>query len=414
VTPAAPASTPQGTAGPNPAEALAMERALELAAQGVRGANPLVGAVVLSAEGQVLGSGYHRGAGTPHAEVAALADARSRGADPTGGTMVVTLEPCNHQGRTGPCSAAIAGAGIRRVVYAAPDRTAQAAGGARWLSGRGIETDGGHRQAESEHLNERWLRATAESRPFVTLKTASSLDGRVTAADGTSQWITGPQARDDGHAIRARVDAVLAGTGTVLADNPRLTARPAGRDAAAPQAPDRPLRAVMGLRPVPEDAAVRGPGFVHLATRDVFVALSDLHARGVRHVLIEGGPGIAGAFLAAGVVDELVSYIAPVLLGGGTPMVPPIGVSTLADAHRWTLDPAGGGALTQLGQDARLRLRPVSGRDDGAATGTTEPVTHSPTDSTAEPTTLHPAARTAGGTPTEAGTAVPPTEPHQE
>ncbi|WP_246199815.1 bifunctional diaminohydroxyphosphoribosylaminopyrimidine deaminase/5-amino-6-(5-phosphoribosylamino)uracil reductase RibD [Arthrobacter zhaoguopingii] len=376
MTPAAQDPQALDPAGVNPAEVRAMDRALELAAQGVRGANPLVGAVVLSPEGQVLGSGYHRGAGTPHAEVAALADARSRGADPAGGTMVVTLEPCNHQGRTGPCSAAIHEAGIRRVVFAAPDRTAQAAGGARWLQDHGIECDGGLRQAQSEHLNGRWLRATAESRPFVTLKTASSLDGRVAAADGTSQWITGSRARADGHAIRARVDAVLAGTGTVLADDPRLTARPvptdeagAAGDAGSPP-PAQPLRAVMGLRPVPQDAAVRGPGFLQLATHDVPTALAELHGRGVRHVLVEGGPGIAGAFLAAGTVDELVSYIAPVVLGEGTPMFPPVGVPTLAAAHRWVPDPAGGGAVTQLGPDVRLRLRPADGDDGDAGDGT--------------------------------------------
>jgi len=363
-------------APPVQADTDAMDRALGLAAQGVRGANPLVGAVVLSPDGWVLGTGYHRGAGTAHAEVAALADARARGADPAGATMVVTLEPCNHQGRTGPCSAAILAAGIRRVVYAAPDRTAQAAGGAAWLTRHGVECSGGLRSAESELLNERWMRAAAEARPFVTLKTASSLDGRVAAADGTSQWITGPAARQDGHAIRARADAVLAGTGTVLADNPRLTARPeapsrgpATVDAADPEAaaeadpgpaPAQPLRAVMGLRDIPEDAAVRGPGFLQLRTRDARTALSGLHARGVRHVLVEGGPGIAGAFVRAGLVDELVSYIAPVLLGEGTPMLPPVGVDTLAAAHRWTPDAAGGGALTQLGPDLRLRLRPAA------------------------------------------------------
>ncbi|TDK24238.1 bifunctional diaminohydroxyphosphoribosylaminopyrimidine deaminase/5-amino-6-(5-phosphoribosylamino)uracil reductase RibD [Arthrobacter crusticola] len=377
-----------------------MDRALELAAQGVRGANPLVGAVVLSPEGQVLGSGYHRGAGTPHAEVAALADARSRGADPAGGTMVVTLEPCNHQGRTGPCSAAIHAAGIRRVVFAAPDRTAQAAGGARWLRDRGVETDGGLRQTQSEHLNGRWLRATAQARPFVTLKTASSLDGRVAAADGTSQWITGSQARADGHAIRARVDAVLAGTGTVLADNPRLTARPVPTDdagTAGSTPPAQPLRAVMGLRPVPQDAAVRGPGFLPLATRDVPTALAELHSRGVRHVLVEGGPGIAGAFLAAGAVDELVSYIAPVVLGEGTPMFPPVGVPTLAAAHRWVPDPAGGGAVTQLGPDVRLRLRPA---DDDNGT---------PADRTAADRTAADRTATAAGTAT--GTPATPSTP---
>jgi diaminohydroxyphosphoribosylaminopyrimidine deaminase/5-amino-6-(5-phosphoribosylamino)uracil reductase len=141
----------------------------------------------------------------------------------------------------------------------------------------------------------------------------------------------------------------------------------------------------MGLRAVPEDAAVRGPGFVQLRTRDVRTALSDLHARGVRHVLVEGGPGVAGAFVRAGVVDELVSYIAPVLLGDGTPMLPPVGVDTLAAAHRWIPDSAGGGALTQLGPDARLRLRPEAPAAPGA-TGTGTPDAGSTAGSTDNPT----------------------------
>ncbi|MHA7238866.1 bifunctional diaminohydroxyphosphoribosylaminopyrimidine deaminase/5-amino-6-(5-phosphoribosylamino)uracil reductase RibD [Arthrobacter sp. TMS1-12-1] len=357
-------STAQGTPT-TAAEAAAMPRALDLAAGGVRGANPLVGAVLLSADGAVLGEGHHRGAGTPHAEPAALADARRRGNDPRGGTMVVTLEPCNHTGRTGPCSEALIDAGVARVVYAADDVNGAAAGGARRLRDAGVDCVGGLEAARSEHLNQRWTASVRERRPFVTLKSAQSLDGRVAARDGSSQWITGSAARADGHRIRALADAVLVGTGTVLADDPRLTARPdpgphRQDDAGAPATPARNggLRVVLGRTPVPAHAAVRGDGFLHLPTRDVDEALTELHARGVRHVLVEGGPRIASAFLRAGVVDEVFSYIAPLMLGDGAPAFPDLGVGTLADAVRWAPDDAGGPAVRQFGPDVRLHLGP--------------------------------------------------------
>lgn len=347
-----------GTSPVSAAESAAMERALDLAARGVRGANPLVGAVVLSADGAVLGEGFHHGAGTPHAEPAALADARSRGNDVRGTTMVVTLEPCNHTGRTGPCSQALIDAGVARVVYAAADVNGPAAGGAQRLRDAGIPCIGGPAAARSGELNERWSAALAGRRPFVTLKSAQSLDGRVAAPDGSSQWITGPEARADGHRIRALADAVLVGTGTVLADDPRLTARtgaPAG--SAAPAGRIR-LRVVMGETPVPADAAIRGEGFLHLATRDVRDALDQLHARGVRHLLVEGGPRIASAFLRAGVVDELFSYTAPLILGDGAPAFPDLGVATLGQALRWRIDDAGGHGVQHLGGDVRIHLRP--------------------------------------------------------
>ncbi|WP_043445095.1 bifunctional diaminohydroxyphosphoribosylaminopyrimidine deaminase/5-amino-6-(5-phosphoribosylamino)uracil reductase RibD [Arthrobacter sp. L77] len=343
------------------AEAAAMLRALDLAGRGVRGANPLVGAVLLSGDGTVLGEGHHRGAGTAHAEPSALADARRRGNDPRGATMVVTLEPCNHTGRTGPCSEALLDAGVARVVYAADDVDGAAAGGARRLREAGVDCVGGLEAARSHHLNRRWTASVLARRPFVTLKSAQSLDGRVAARDGSSQWITGADARADGHRIRAVADAVLVGTGTVLADDPRLTARidPASGAQDARVAPPTPgLRVVLGRTPVPDDASVRGEGFLHLATRDVDAALGELHARGVRHVLVEGGPRIASAFLRAGVVDELFSYVAPLILGDGAPAFPDLGVGTLTDAERWALDDAGGPAVRQFGPDVRLHLGP--------------------------------------------------------
>ena len=339
------------------AEATAMALALELARRGIRGANPLVGAVILDPAGRILSSGFHRGAGTPHAEAAALAAAGAAGTDVTGATMVVTLEPCNHTGRTGPCSQAILNAGISRVVYAAADPTAEAAGGGAALAAAGVATEEGLMAAESEDLNHRWIRAMRDKRPFVTVKTAQTLDGRTAAEDGTSQWITGSAARADGHGIRSRADAVVVGTGTVLADDPQLTARDAGGRAADRQ----PLRVVVGFRPVPDTAAVRGSDgrFLQLAEHDPAAICRKLYARGVRHLMIEGGATVTSAFLRAGLADELVAYVAPLLLGAGTPAVSALGVHTLAEASRWRWDGTDGGPARLTGSDLRLRLEPV-------------------------------------------------------
>ncbi|MFJ6278971.1 bifunctional diaminohydroxyphosphoribosylaminopyrimidine deaminase/5-amino-6-(5-phosphoribosylamino)uracil reductase RibD [Arthrobacter subterraneus] len=337
-------------------EMMAMEHALLLAGQGVRGANPLVGAVILDDDGAMVASGAHLGAGTDHAEVAALKNAVQQCIDPAGCTMVVTLEPCNHTGRTAPCTEALLAAGISRVVYAAADPNPEAAGGAARLAGQGIDVAGGLLADAATELNRRWLAAVRARRPFVTVKVAQSLDAQSAAADGSSQWITGPHARADGHSIRARVDAVLVGTGTVLADNPRLTARALdGADAAR-----QPLRVAVGLRDVPADAAMRGDRFVHLSTHDPVAALDDLYRRGVRHVLIEGGPQLVGVFLMADLADELFAYVAPMLLGTGVPAFQRLGVATLADAHVWRLDPDGAAAVTQLGDDVRLHFKPIA------------------------------------------------------
>ncbi|WP_258073551.1 bifunctional diaminohydroxyphosphoribosylaminopyrimidine deaminase/5-amino-6-(5-phosphoribosylamino)uracil reductase RibD [Arthrobacter sp. 08Y14] len=346
-----------GAAERGAAERNAMDLALDLARKGIRGANPLVGAVVLDSAGAVLNSGFHRGAGTAHAEADALANAAASGADVTGATMVVTLEPCNHTGRTGPCSQAIINAGISRVIYAAVDSTADAAGGAAALAAAGVSVDGGLMAAESTDLNHRWIRAAQEKRPFVTVKSAQSLDGRTAAEDGSSQWITGSLARTDGHSIRTRADAVVVGTGTVLADNPQLTARNADGEDAVQQ----PLRVAVGHRPVPDDAAIRGTDgrFLQLFEHDPAEICRDLYARGVRHLMIEGGATVAGAFLRAGLADELVAYIAPVLLGAGTPAFANLGVHTLSDASRWRWDETDGGAARLVGADLRLRLEPV-------------------------------------------------------
>jgi diaminohydroxyphosphoribosylaminopyrimidine deaminase/5-amino-6-(5-phosphoribosylamino)uracil reductase len=346
-----------GSAGFSVAEVSAMDAALEAARQGPRGANPLVGAVVMAADGTRLVTGYHRGAGTAHAEADAIAQAAGAGLDLSGTTMLVTLEPCNHCGRTGPCAQAIIDAGITDVVYAVDDPHDPAAGGAATLRAAGVRVRSGLGAVEALDLNRRWFDAVAAKRPFVTLHIAQTLDSRIAASDGTSQWISSPESLADNHALRGRIDAILVGTQTVLVDNPRLTARSAEGELVAKQ----PLRAVMGYRGIPDGAAINGEDgkVLHLPTRDPRKALDELFAAGVRHLMVEGGSRILSAFLAAGLVDELIVYLAPTLLGSGTPALEDLGITTLADAQHWDWDAASGGAVQMLGRDLRLHLRPL-------------------------------------------------------
>jgi diaminohydroxyphosphoribosylaminopyrimidine deaminase/5-amino-6-(5-phosphoribosylamino)uracil reductase len=281
----------------------------------------------------VLAEGWHAGAGTPHAEASALAVARAAGIDVRGATAVVTLEPCNHTGRTGPCAQALLDAGIARVVVAVRDPNPVASGGAARLRAAGVDVDFGLREAESRELLQRWLAAVDRRRPFVTLKLATSLDGRIAAADGSSRWITGAVARQHAHGLRAEVDAIAVGTGTVLSDDPSLTARNAAGEATGRQ----PLRVVVGHREVPAGARLRGPGgeLVQVRTHDVVEVLAELHRREVRHLLVEGGPTLAAAFLRAGLVDEVHAYIAPVLLGSGPSAVADLGIGSIGAALRF-------------------------------------------------------------------------------
>lgn len=307
--------------------AAAMARALELAGRGPAvDPNPRVGAVIVAADGSTAGEGWHAGAGTPHAEVMAL---RAAGERARGGTAYVTLEPCRHTGRTPPCAVALREAGIRRLVYAQADPNPQAAGGAAELQAAGMEVSGGLLAAEATALNEAWTFAVTHGRPRVIWKSATTLDGRSAAADGTSQWITGPTARAAVHRLRAECGAILVGTGTALVDAPRLTVRDADDAPAATQ----PLRVVMGTRDLPVGPLTTGPEpALQLRHRDPGRALAQLHARGVRQVLLEGGPTLTAAFLRAGLVDRLVLHLAPSLLGAGRSL-PGFGVDTLADAR---------------------------------------------------------------------------------
>ena len=325
------------------AEREAMARAVALAARGLgrTSPNPVVGCVVLNARGEAVGEGFHtRAGGGAHAEVRALAQA---GASARGGTAVVTLEPCAHTGRTGPCSDALVAAGIARVVYAVSDPTETASGGADRLMAAGVEVESGLLAEEARRGNEAWLLAVRLGRPHVHWKWAATLDGRSAAADGTSRWITGPQARAEVHTLRDQVDAVLVGTGTVWADDPSLDVRPAPVDGR------QPMAVVVGRRPLPAGSRLAGRAVV-LATRDPLAALADLYERGVRSVLLEGGPTVAGAFLQAGAVDRVTAYLAPALLGAGPAALADAGIASIGDALRLGLE-----SVERVGDDVRIR-----------------------------------------------------------
>ncbi|WP_434062052.1 bifunctional diaminohydroxyphosphoribosylaminopyrimidine deaminase/5-amino-6-(5-phosphoribosylamino)uracil reductase RibD [Actinotalea lenta] len=317
----------------------AMWRALELAARGpAHGPNPQVGAVLLDPAGRRIGEGWHAGAGTPHAEPAALADARSAGHDPRGATMVVTLEPCRHTGRTGPCTHALIAAGVARVVYALDDPSPTAGGGAGVLRSAGLEVVGGLLAEQADTIVHPWLTAVRRGRPWVTLKHATTLDGRVAAADGSSRWITSPAARRHAHRLRAQVDAIVVGTGTALRDDPALTARDENGGLSAHQ----PLRVVVGRRTVPAGARLRGLGgpLVEVRDHDPSAVLTSLAEHEVRHVLVEGGPTVAAAFLRAGLVDEVHAYLAAAYLGAGPAAVGDLAITSIDGALRLTVTEA--------------------------------------------------------------------------
>lgn len=310
-------------------ERVAMRRALEIAATpGVPlGPNPRVGCVLLSPKGDEVAEGFHRGAGHPHAEVEALAEA---GDEARGATAVVTLEPCNHRGRTGPCARALVEAGVRRVVYAQSDTNPVASGGAAALLDAGVDVAGGLLAGEARELNRVWTFAVEHGRPFVTWKFATTLDGRSAAADGTSRWVSSRAARRDTHRLRGLADTMLVGANTVAVDDPELTVR----DEVDEPVADQPLRVVMGERDLDPDRRIFNARAetLHLRTRDPHQALSRIFALDRQHVFLEGGPTLARAFLEAGLVDEVVCYVAPMLLGAGLSSVADLGITTISDA----------------------------------------------------------------------------------
>ena len=341
-----------------------MRRALQLAARADHASspNPMVGAVVLDRDGRAAGEGFHRRAGEPHAEAEALQQAGPRAA---GGTLYVTLEPCSHQGRTPPCVEAVLAAGVRRVVAAMedPDPRERGAGLAR-LRAKGVEVAVGVEEAAARRLNRFYIKHRITGRPFVTVKFAISLDGRIATASGESRWITGERSRTEAHRLRQLHDAILVGAGTVVEDDPKLTNR-------LPGATRQPLRVVVdsALR-IPAAATVltgqggEAPTLVATTSRaaaaavaalesagaevlrlgasgpsqrvDLDELLQELGRRDVLSLLVEGGAEVHGAFFDAGLVDAVVAFLAPVVIGGekAPPAVGGAGVAQLADAFR--------------------------------------------------------------------------------
>lgn len=360
-----------------------LQRALELAERG-RGRvspNPLVGAVLV-AEGEVVGEGWHAALGEPHAEAAAIADCRRRGADPAGATLYVTLEPCCHQGRQPPCTAAIVEAGIARVVIASDDPSEKASGrGPGMLRDEGIEVEmaAGPEATAARLLNQPFRKHARTGRPQVVYKAAMTLDGKVASSAGESRWISGEASRALVHRWRSESDAVAVGIGTALADDPLLTARHEEGacqpvrivfDSEARLPLDSRLLAGAGQAPVlvvvsPAAPAGRlraleraGAGVVSAAGGEpparVLAALVELGRRGIASLLLEGGPELAGAFADAGELDELRLFIAPLLLGGRAApgVLGGAGVARLADAPR-----ALSAELQAVGEDLLLGAR---------------------------------------------------------
>lgn len=345
------------------AEQSAMLRAVALADGVVRPwPNPPVGAVVLDSAGREISRGWHERAGGPHAEVAALAAA---GDSARGATLVVTLEPCRHRGRTGPCTEHVLASGISRVVYAVSDPTT-AGGGAEELRRAGISVSRDDPQQAAARLLEPWLFHQRTKRPWVTWKVAASLDGSVVRSgadtrDPQQRWITSAAARQQVHRLRSQVGAIITSTATVIADDPLLTARP------QPPLPGRtpdPLRVVVGERDVAGTrlgAAIAAGGALGLPRSPPAAILDVLHERDVHHALLECGPRLAGAFAAAGLIDEVIWFIAPVILASPTPaLLWPDGGAELTFVD-WSVRPIGADLCV------RARIHQLGGGPAGCA-----------------------------------------------
>jgi diaminohydroxyphosphoribosylaminopyrimidine deaminase/5-amino-6-(5-phosphoribosylamino)uracil reductase len=279
-----------------------------------------VGAVVINSDGQVVGEGFHDRMRSPdHAEVVAL---NAAGVKAKGATMVLTLEPCNHTGATGPCSKAIADAGISKVVFAVNDPNKKAAGGAQVLREMGVQVESGVLESEAAYANRAWLTKIEKSRPFFTWKVATTLDGKVAATDGTSKWISNEKSRSDVQILRRQADAILVGTNTVITDDPHLIPR-----GDFPGFTANPLRVICGEQDLPPTSKIFDEAATTLLvkTKNLNDLVEELNKTGVNHVLVEAGPTLATAMLKQGLMDELVMYQAPSLLGQGKSFVADFG-----------------------------------------------------------------------------------------
>jgi diaminohydroxyphosphoribosylaminopyrimidine deaminase/5-amino-6-(5-phosphoribosylamino)uracil reductase len=364
---------PRDDTGAGHSDAEFMRRALALAGHGLGLAspNPMVGAVVVSG-GLIVGEGWHEGPGTDHAEIVAL---RAAGERARGATLYVTLEPCSHHGRTPPCAPAVAAAGVRRVVAAVEDPNPRVDGaGFRTLHEAGVEVVRGVLEDDGRELIRGFATAMTEGRPFVIAKLAASLDGKTAARDGSSRWITGPEAREDAHRLRAAADAVVVGAGTALADDPSLTVRldgyrgrqplrvlldRSGRVPATGALFDDAAPTLVATSTAASQARVRewsghGAEVIALDGSESLRSLMTLLCEGrhrVQTVLIEGGPAVAGAAVERGLVDRFVLYLAPKLIGGDA--APGVlggeGIGTIADARGVTIR-----SVDRVGEDVKV------------------------------------------------------------
>jgi diaminohydroxyphosphoribosylaminopyrimidine deaminase/5-amino-6-(5-phosphoribosylamino)uracil reductase len=356
-----------------------MRRAFRLAerGRGLASPNPPVGAVVVR-DGKAVAEGFHQGPGTPHAEIVAI---EAAGEQTRGATLYVTLEPCTHQGRTPPCAPRVIAAGFERVVVGATDPNPAVDGrGIAALRDAGIEVEAGVLEADADRLIQAFSKHVRTGRPFVTAKMAVSLDGRAAAADGSSQWITGPSARRDAHRLRAEADAIIVGVSTIVRDDPKLTVRLRGYRGRQPLrvVVDSSARTPAGAAVLDEAAATliattekatedvvnalkaRGAEVLRFPSRegrvDLAAVLEGLGRRGITGVLVEGGPTLLGDAVERGLVDRFVFYIAPKLLGSGGPgAVAALVAPTIADARDLRV-----GSVRHVGADLRIEAYPRS------------------------------------------------------
>ncbi len=293
---------------------VAMQRAIALAEKGLgkTAPNPIVGAVIISAAGDVVGEGFHdRVNSADHAEVVAL---KMAGDQAKGSTIVISLEPCNHTGSTGPCAQAIIDAGITTVVYAVSDPNEKAAGGAVALRAAGLTVIEGILKDEAAFSNRAWFMKIKKGRPFFTWKVAATLDGKVAAADGTSKWISNERSRADVQILRRQADAILVGTNTVITDDPHLIPRGTFAGYGA-----NPIRVICGEQELPKDAQIFDDSAktVLVKSKDLDLLVEKLNELEINHVFVEAGPTLGSAMLDGCLMDELVIYQAPTLLGTG-------------------------------------------------------------------------------------------------
>ena len=305
---------------------VAMQRAIALSQKGLgkTSPNPIVGAVIIDSQGQVIAEGFHDRMRSPeHAEIVAL---KIAGLQAKGATMVVTLEPCNHTGTTGPCSKAITDAGISKVVYAVKDPNKKAAGGAQALRDQGVQVESGVLESDATYANRAWLTKIEKNRPFFTWKVATTLDGKIAALDGSSQWITNEKSRNDVQILRRQADAILVGTNTVITDDPHLIPR-----GDFPGFTANPLRVICGEQDLPPTSKIFDEAATTLLvkTKNLIALVEELNKTGINHVLVEAGPTLATAMLKQGYLDELVMYQAASILGQGKSFVADFGATTI-------------------------------------------------------------------------------------